>query len=100
MLDLVWLIPLLPAGAAVLLALAGRRWLGERVSSSLAIAAMLGGVVLALGCFAAVRALPSESLPQFVTLYQWFAVGDLRVAMTARVDPLTCVMLLFISVVG
>lgn len=100
MLDLIWLIPALPAASALILTLFGRRLLGEKLSSGIAIASMLANVVLAALIFKTVLGIAPEQLPHTKVLWQWIAAGDLHIQMAFMVDQLTCVMLLFISFVG
>lgn len=100
MLDLIWLIPALPAASALILTLFGRRFLGEKISSGIAIASMLANVLIAALVFKTVLGMPADQLPHTKVLWQWIAAGDLNVQMAFMVDQLTCVMLLFISFVG
>ncbi len=100
MVDLIWLFPILPASSALILALFGRRYLGEKLSSSIAIASMLANVVLAALTLKTVLGMDPESLPHTVILYEWITAGKLHVNMAFMVDQLTCVMLSFISFVG
>jgi NADH-quinone oxidoreductase subunit L len=100
LLHIVWLVPILPACAALLIGLFGRDFLGKKVSASLAIASMLANIVIAIGCFLAIRGMDAHDIPYTARLYEWIAAGNLNISMAFAVDQLTCVMLLFISFVG
>jgi len=97
MLDYVWLIPILPAAAALVCGVWGKR-LGAR-TGWVAIAAMLATVVLTAG--AAIPFLAdSGKAPYRETFFEWIRVGSFEVSYSILVDPLTVVMLAVVSVVG
>ncbi len=100
LLHYVWLVPILPACAALLIGVFGRDFLGAKVSAGLAVAAMLANIVIAFGCFLAIHGMDPHTIPYTANLYEWIVVGHLKINMAFAVDQLTCVMLLFISFVG
>ena len=54
---------------------------------------------LAVACFLAMRTVSMEH-PYIVTLFQWMPVGDLNLAATFQLDPLSMVMVLVVTGVG
>ncbi|MFP5286772.1 MAG: NADH-quinone oxidoreductase subunit L [Thermoanaerobaculia bacterium] len=92
MLELLWLIPLLPLASAALNGL-----LGRNPSKSLITALGLGGpllsLLLALGCLAQFDGRFEQSL------YAWTA-GPLRIDVGFLLDPLSAVMLFVVTFVG
>ncbi len=93
MTALLWLVPLLPLLAFGLIIFFGRRLPGQ--GAYVAIGAMLGAAVLSLVLFA--RVLGGAALHSTVN---WLLLGDTALALGLRVDPLTAVMLLVVTVVG
>lgn len=92
------MVPALPlAGAAVNLFVGKKlgRWAGV-----LASALMLAAFGVALAVLADLLALPAEERLHVQHLFDWFAVGSLRVAADLRVDPLSATMMLVVTGVG
>ena len=108
MVELVWLIPVLPlAGFAILLA-AGPR-LGEPRAGWLATAASAGSFLFTLITFGGLLGLESAEEGgaggrggrSFVsTLFEWMPIGGLEVDAALLVDPLSMTMALFVTGVG
>ena len=96
--DLVWLVALVPLAAAIVNGVFGRRWLGKATgvvaTVALGISALLGTLVF----FATVAA--GDHATRLVTLYEWMAVGDFKVGVTAQVDQLSALMVLVVTVVS
>ena len=96
--DLVWLVALIPLAAAIVNGLLGRRylrkWTGPIATVALGISAVLGTLIF----FATVAA--GDHASRAVTLYEWIAVGDFRVGVTALVDPLSALMVFVVTVVS
>lgn len=109
MIKLVWLIPLLPLAAAFVNGVFGRKlrlWSGR-----LAVAAMLATLVLSTGIL--IEAIGLSHAPagvgedahaawagETVRLWEWITVGNFSVDISFRVDALTSVMLMVVSLVG
>jgi NADH-quinone oxidoreductase subunit L len=98
-------IPLLPLlGALVVgliyLATCQGKQISERFYGILGCIGPVLSLFMALKVFFALRALPAEQ--RFLThkAYTWFSVGDLDVSMGFLADPLSSLMLLFVTFVG
>jgi NADH-quinone oxidoreductase subunit L len=96
--DFIWLVPALPlAGFAVNL-FAGRR-LGK-ASGWLATALMAGAAVLAIAMASDLLSLPAEGRVRVVHLFDWIHVGTFSANADLRVDQLSIVMVLVVTIVG
>ena len=98
MLDLVWLIPVLPLAGATVNLFAGRR-LGKR-AGWVASAAIAAGFVVAVLVLLDLFALPGEERTHAVELLEWISAGSFTVDWTLRVDPLAITMALVVTGVG
>jgi NADH-quinone oxidoreductase subunit L len=97
-LDLVWLIPLLPlAGAGVNLFL-GRR-LGK-AAGWLASGLVGLGFVVAVATLLDLLGLPADQRVHVADLFDWISVGTFSVDVALRVDPLSITMTLVVTGVG
>ncbi len=98
-------IPLLPLAGALVLGLMhlatcrGRR-ISERIYALVGCIGPLLSFLLAINVFFALLALPAEG--RFVShqAFTWFSVGELTVSMGFLADPLSALMLLFVTFVG
>lgn len=99
------LIPLLPLTGALLLGLLhlsgrrGRRF-PERVYGIIGCIGPILSFLLALSVFFSLSSLPAEQRFLNHQVYTWFSVGDLKVSMGFLADPLSVLMLLFVTFVG
>jgi NADH-quinone oxidoreductase subunit L len=94
-----WLIPFLPLLAAAATALLPRR--KRKLSSSLAIAALTGSLILSGIAFFAVLASVGEAPgTRHFWNFRWFQAGASWVELGWVLDPLTAVMLLVVCFVG
>jgi NADH-quinone oxidoreductase subunit L len=77
-----------------------RTRLPEKVYGILACIGPILSFLLALRVFVTLKALPPES--RFLThdAFTWFHVGELKVSMGFLADPLACLMLLFVTLIG
>ena len=98
-------IPLLPlAGALVLglmyLSTCRGKQISERIYGVLGCAGPVLSFFMAVKVFFALMSLPAQE--RFLThkAFTWFAVGDLNVSMGFLADPLSSLMLLFVTFVG
>ncbi len=95
---LIVLIPVLPLAAFVINGLFGR-WLG-RAGGWLAVACMGGSAAISLPIFVMAFMQGEAFEPIAVTLWQWMAVGGLDIQVGFRVDQLSALMLLFVTLVS
>ena len=99
------LIPLFPLLGAVVIGLlhvftCNRCKLSEKFYGLLACVGPVLSFVLALKVFFALKALPPESRYLTQNAFTWFSVGDLHINMGFLADPLSCLMLLFVTLIG
>ncbi|MFV0437133.1 MAG: NADH-quinone oxidoreductase subunit L [Desulfopila sp.] len=99
------LIPLLPLLGALLLGvlflLSSRyRPLPEKVYSIVACIGPIASFILAVCVYFGLRGLPEESRYLVQKAFTWMAVGDLQVAMGFLADPLSALMLIFVTLIG
>src|SRR5437867_473098 len=102
MIEHVWLIPAFPLAAFLVNGLFGRRWLGH-LTGLIGSAAIGASAIVAIGVFFEVLAGHSRTIVPLTIAgirYQWIAVGDFSVDVSALVDPLSAVMLLVVTVVS
>ncbi|MFB3853257.1 MAG: NADH-quinone oxidoreductase subunit L [Vicinamibacterales bacterium] len=107
--DLIWLIPLLPALGALVNGVAGIRFFSKAASGLLACATMAGALLLSVAAFAGLLGLPPEARIHDVTVATWLPgmpldLGDrgarFAVDWTFRLDPLSAMMILVVTGVG
>ena len=96
MLHAAYLMPLLPLGGFVVLAVAGRR-LGDPWAGWLGTATVAGSFVVACITYAGLLKLPGSARSFTQTLYNWIPVGGLQVKAALLVDPLSMTMALFVT---
>lgn len=95
MIDLVWLIPLLPFIGFLINGL-GRNVLPKIAISSIASLAVIGSFIISLGIFLNFDA----SQPVIITLFDWIKVGTLAIPFAFQIDQLSILMLLIITGIG
>jgi NADH-quinone oxidoreductase subunit L len=107
--NLIWLIPLLPAAGALLNGVVGVRWFGRTTSGALACLTMAGSLGLSLWAFAGLLSLAPESRVYDVVLATWIpsiplqtstGIGAFGVDWAFRLDPLSALMILVVTGVG
>jgi NADH-quinone oxidoreductase subunit L len=107
--DLIWLIPLLPAAGAALNGLAGIRFFSKRAAALVACVSMGLALVLSLVAFAGLLGLPPEARMHEIVLGDWIppmplqtahGIGALHIPWAVRLDPLSGVMILVVTGVG
>jgi NADH-quinone oxidoreductase subunit L len=98
MLELLWLIPILPLAGAAINGLLGRRF-PKALVTLVGVGFPLAALILALGCLweYAHGSFPGEAYEQ--TLYAWTA-GDLQIPVGFLLDRLSAVMLFVVTFVG
>jgi len=94
MLELAWLIPALPLVGFVVLVLAGRR-LGEPAAGWLGTVMVAASFVVSCVVFAGLAANGGDPFTQ--TLFTWIPAGDFVVDIGLYLDPLSGVMILFVT---
>jgi NADH-quinone oxidoreductase subunit L len=97
LLDLVWIVPALPALGAAILLLFGRR-LGEPKAGWLATGLMGSSFVWSVVMLLALRDV--EPRTHTVDLFTWFPTGGLQVKLGFLADPLSVTFILFVTGVG
>jgi NADH-quinone oxidoreductase subunit L len=97
LLDLVWIVPALPALGAAVLLLFGRR-LGEPKAGWLATGLMALSFVWSVVMLVALRDVEPRS--HTVDLFSWVPAGGLQVKMGFLADPLSITFILFVTGVG
>ncbi len=104
MLDLIWLIPLLPfIGFLINTLYTGRiadAHARERTAGYVAVGAVAAAFVVALLAFVQLGQLPEEDRLHQVVLWTWLATGSLNVPFGLMLDPLAAVMVLLVTGVG
>jgi NADH-quinone oxidoreductase subunit L len=96
LLDLVWLIPLLPLVGFVLLMAFGRK-LGEPWAGWLATVLVAGSFVATVVVFIGLLDRPEEARHFELVLFEWLPAGGLTVEAGFLVDPLSITMALFVT---
>jgi NADH-quinone oxidoreductase subunit L len=99
LLDLVWLVPLLPLTGAVVLLFAGRR-IGDPKAGWLATALMALAFVWSVVMLIALLSLPGDERSQVTNLFTWIQAGTLRVNIGFLADPLSITWILLVTGVG
>jgi NADH-quinone oxidoreductase subunit L len=99
LLDLVWLVPLLPLAGAALLLLAGRR-IGDPKAGWLATAMIGLAFVWSVVMLIALLSLPGEERHHVSNVFTWFQAGTLRVHVGFLADPLSVTWILLVTGVG
>ncbi len=99
-LDLVWVIPALPALGAVIVLLFGKR-IGEPKAGYIATATIGTSFVWSVFTFFALQSQHGEGRHHVYNLWKWFAgTGDFHVNFGFLVDPLSVTMILFVTGIG
>ena len=99
MLNLLWLVPMLPLLGAFWLGVAGRR-MTNRTVSALGVGSVALAFAVALGTAFEVASLPADSLPVVQSYFTWLQAGDFRVEINLYLDALSLLMILVVTGVG
>ena len=97
MIDLVWLVPLIPLLGFIINGL-GRNTLSKNLIGFIGSGVILLSFALSIGIFLELGADANKSHEIF--LFDWINAGDLRIPLSFLVDPLSSIMLLIITGVG
>ena len=95
-LDLAWIIPLLPAVGAVLLLPFGKR-IGEPIAGWIATTLVSLAFVWSVITFFALRSLPANARVNVSDGFTWIQAGTFRVDFRFLTDPLSVTMILFVT---
>ncbi len=101
MIDLIWLIPLLPLVGFLINGLA-RNVLPKSLVGAIGSGVVLAAFLLSCGVFSSVYAArqAGETATFIQPIFQWIGAGDLSVSMSFLVDPLSAIMLLIVTGIG
>ncbi len=99
LLDLAWVIPVIPAFGAVVLLLFGKR-IGEPKAGWIATILMALAFVASVILFFALRSLPEEERAHLSDGFTWIQSAGFRVDFRMLADPLSSTMILFVTGVG
>ncbi|MEC3880753.1 NADH-quinone oxidoreductase subunit L [Parapedobacter sp. 10938] len=101
MIDLIWLIPLLPL-IGFLINGVGRNALPKSLVGLLGSGVVLASFLLSCGVFAEVYAArqAGESATFIHSIFEWITAGSLSVSLSFLVDPLSAIMLLIVTGIG
>ncbi len=99
LLDLVWIVPVLPLTGAVVLALAGKR-IGDPKAGWLATVLMALAFVWSVVMLFALLSLPAEERSNVTDLFTWLQAGNLQVSVGFLADPLSITWALLVTGVG
>lgn len=101
MIDLIWLIPLLPLAGFVVNGL-GRNVLPKAAVGLVGSGTVLASFLLSCGVFSEVYAARQANSDASFTqpIFDWFSVGSLDISLSFLVDPLSAIMLLIVTGIG
>ena len=99
MLNVVWLIPLLPLCGFVINVLFGRR-LGDPKSGLLAAAMCGAAFIITLATYFDLLSRSAEERHHVSTIFTWLPVGSLKIDAAFLADPLSITMALFVTGIG
>ena len=98
-LDLVWIVPLLPLTGAVVLLLVGKR-IGDPLAGWLATAMMALAFVWSCVVLFALLSLPGSERSNVVDCFTWIQAGNLKVSVGFLADPLSVTWIMLVTGVG
>ncbi|HSC77313.1 MAG TPA: NADH-quinone oxidoreductase subunit L, partial [Candidatus Acidoferrales bacterium] len=99
MLELLWLVPILPLLGAFVLGVAGRR-LSQEAVSVIGVGSTGLSFLTTLGVAAAFFQLPASEIPFLRSYFTWFEAGSLKVEASFYLDQLSLLMILVVTGVG
>jgi NADH-quinone oxidoreductase subunit L len=107
--DLIWLIPLLPAAGALVNGVVGIRYFSRGVSGWLACATMAASLVVSVYAFFVLLSRPADARLLETTAFYWIpsvaletasGIGRFEVPWLLRLDPLAGTMILIVTGIG
>ena len=96
MLDLIWLIPVLPLVGALINFILGRK-LGDPRAGWIATIATASSFLVTVLAYLEMLGLPAEERSHVASMFSWIRVGSLQVDLAVLADPLSIVMALFVT---
>ncbi len=96
MLDLIWLIPILPLAGSMINLVFGRK-LGDPRAGWVATVATASSFLITVLAYFEMLGLASEERSHVVSMFSWIQVGSLQVDLAIIADPLSIVMALFVT---
>ena len=96
MLDLIWLIPVLPLAGALINLILGRK-LGDPRAGWVATIATASSFLVTVLAYFEMLGLPAEERSHVATMFSWIRVGSLQVDLAVLADPLSILMALFVT---
>jgi len=99
MLNLLWLIPVLPLAGAFVLGVFGRRW-AQRQVSAVGVGSVGLALLVALGVAWEFARLDPAALPLVQRYFAWLDAGTFVIPVTFYLDQLSLLMTLVVAVVG
>ncbi len=96
MLDLIWLIPVLPLAGALINLILGRK-LGDPRAGWVATIATASSFLVTVLAYFEMLGRPAEERSHIATMFSWIRVGSLQVDLAVLADPLSIVMALFVT---
>ena len=99
MIELVWLIPLLPLVGGLLLIVAGAR-IGEPRAGWLATTMTASSFVITVLVYFDLLGRTAQERSQVLSLFEWIPVGSLQIDFALLADPLSITMALFVTGIG
>ena len=96
MLDLIWLIPILPLAGSMINLVFGRK-LGDPRAGWVATVATASSFLITVLAYFEMLGLASEERSHVVSMFSWIQVGSLQVDLAVLADPLSIVMALFVT---
>ena len=96
MLDLIWLIPVLPLAGALINLILGSK-LGDPRAGWVATIATASSFLVTVLAYFEMLGHPAEERSHVATMFSWIRVGSLQVDLAVLADPLSIVMALFVT---
>ncbi|MFP5080754.1 NADH-quinone oxidoreductase subunit L [Pedobacter sp. JCM 36344] len=97
MIDLVWLVPLIPLLGFIINGL-GRNTFSKRLIGVVGSGVILISLLISIGIFFALGSSVEKSHEIF--LFDWISAGSLKIPLSFLIDPLSSIMLLIITGIG
>lgn len=97
MIDLVWLVPLLPLIGFLLIGL-GRNMLSKAIIGFIGCTTVLVSFIISIGIFLELNSSSVKSVT--IPLFDWINAGSLSIPFSFLIDPLSSIMLLIVTGIG
>ena len=97
MIQLIWLVPLLPLIGFLIIGLLGKN-LSKSIVGTIGSGVILGAFILALAIFFELKGLGEKSIT--IDIFSWITAGKLSIPFSFLIDPLSSLFLLIITGIG